>query len=516
MGVLRTAIVSVYNKQGITELAKQLVACKVELISSGGTHKILSENDIKAGKVEQLTGFPEILDGRVKTLHPKIMGGILATESHDHQLQLEQHQIKRIDLVIVNLYPFEETIKQKQCTLQDAIEKIDIGGPSLIRGAAKNFHSTTVITSPDQYQELLQEIENNNGSTSLAFRHKCAVKAFQHVARYDSIIAQYLNNQLDLEDLFPDEFTLQGKKIQDLRYGENPHQKAAFYVSQGERPLNNFNKLHGKELSYNNILDLDAAFSMIQEFSQPTTVIIKHNNPCGAASNHNLFDSYEKALATDSLSAYGGIVGFNQTVNNDLAKKISEHFYECILAPNFDPEALEILCKKKNLRLITFQTVVDQKQIYKVRSVQGGLLVQTEDDLRQDIRQSQIVSKRSPSSDEWQGLQFAWRLVKHVHSNAVIFTNGEQLIGVGAGQMSRVDAAQLAISKAQNAHHSTEGTVVASDAFFPFKDGIEVIAKAGATAIVQPGGSIRDNEVIEAVDAFNLTMIFTGNRHFKH
>lgn len=516
MGVINTALVSVYDKQGITELAKKLVGHKIELISSGGTHKILMENDIKASKVEQLTGFPEILDGRVKTLHPIIMGGILATESPEHTSQLEQHQIKRIDLVVVNLYPFEETIKEKQCTLKDAIEKIDIGGPSLIRGAAKNFHSTTVITSPVQYEELLQELEDHNGSTSLAFRHKCAVKAFQHVARYDSIIAQYLTNQLDTGDLFPNEFTMQGKKIQDLRYGENPHQQAAFYVSQGERPLNNFNKLHGKELSYNNILDLDAAFSMIQEFSQPTTVIIKHNNPCGAASDQRLFESYEKALLTDSLSAFGGIVGFNRKVDNNLAKKISEHFFECILAPDYDLEAIKILSKKKNLRLITFEAETDLRQVYKIRSVHGGLLVQTEDDLKQDVSQSQVVSKRSPSEEEWQDLKFAWRLVKHVHSNAIIFTNKEQLIGVGAGQMSRVDAAQLAISKANNAQHSTKGTVVASDAFFPFKDGVEVIAKAGATAIVQPGGSIRDSEVIEAVDAFNLAMIFTGNRHFKH
>jgi phosphoribosylaminoimidazolecarboxamide formyltransferase/IMP cyclohydrolase len=516
VAVIKNALLSVYDKQGIADLAKQLKERGVSLISSGGTQKLLEEKQISARKVEDLTGFPEILDGRVKTLHPKIFAGILATESPEHTNQLEKHQLERIHLVVVNLYPFEATIEREDCTLEEAIEKIDIGGPSLLRAAAKNFHSTTVITSPEQYQELIQEMEKNQGKTSLAFRHKCAIKAFQHVARYNSIIARYLAFQSDADEVFPSEITLQGKKIQDLRYGENPHQQAAFYVSQGKKPLNNFEKLHGKELSYNNILDLDAAFSMVREFIEPVTVIIKHNNPCGAASDNILFNSYEKALATDSLSAFGGIVGFNRPVDGKLAEKMSKHFFECILAPHFETDAIDILSKKKNLRLITFDQKDNSKQLFKLRTVQGGFLVQTEDDLIQDVPKAQVVTKRTPTSSEWKGLEFVWRLVKHVHSNAIIFAGDSQLIGVGAGQMSRVDAAQLAITKAQNAEHKTQGTVVASDAFFPFRDGIEVIAQAGATAVIQPGGSIRDTEVIEAADEFNLAMVFTGNRHFKH
>jgi phosphoribosylaminoimidazolecarboxamide formyltransferase/IMP cyclohydrolase len=516
VGVIRNALLSVYDKEGISDLAKQLKKRGVDLISSGGTHKLLEENQISARKVEDLTGFPEILDGRVKTLHPKIFAGILATESREHTSQLERHQLERIDLVIVNLYPFEATIAREDCALEEAIEKIDIGGPSLVRAAAKNFHSTTVITSPEQYKELIQEMENNQGKTSFTFRHKCAIKAFQHVARYNSIIARYLASQSDGEEVFPGELTLPGKKIQDLRYGENPHQQAAFYASQGKKPLSNFEKLHGKELSYNNILDLDSAFSMVREFKEPVTVIIKHNNPCGAASDSMLFNSYQKALATDSLSAFGGIVGFNRPVDGKLAEKMSQHFFECILAPRFETDAIGILSRKKNLRLITFDQEDNSKQLFKLRTVQGGFLVQTEDDLVQDVTKARVATKRRPTSSEWKGLEFAWRLVKHVHSNAIIFGKECQLIGVGAGQMSRVDAAQLAITKAQNAKHETQGTIVASDAFFPFRDGIEVIAQAGATAIIQPGGSIRDNEVIEAADKFNLAMVFTGNRHFKH
>jgi len=513
---IKRALVSVYDKTDIIDLAKFLVQQGIELISSGGTQKLLQENRINTCQVSEITNFPEILEGRVKTLHPKIFGGILAKGNPTHQQQLQEHDIERIDLVVVNLYPFEATIKNEDCTLDEAIEKIDIGGPSLIRAAAKNYHYTTVITSPEQYRELIEELDHNEGKTSLEFRHKCAVRAFQNVARYNTIIAQYLADFANTEQLFPYEFTLQGKKIQDMRYGENPHQLAAFYASQGKKPLNEFTQLHGKELSYNNILDSDAALAMVNEFSDPAAVIIKHNNPCGAASDESLWESYTKALATDSLSAFGGIVGFNRPVDENLAKKMAEHFFECIIAPKFEQHALDILKKKKNLRLIIYNKERKYKQRYQLRTVTGGFLVQTVDDIITDITKGEVVTKREPTPEEWRSLAFAWRLVKHVHSNAIVFALGNQLVGVGAGQMSRVDAAELAIKKAQNAHHELAGSVAASDAFFPFRDGVDVIAQSGTTAIIQPGGSVRDAEVIEAANEHNIAMVFTGVRHFKH
>jgi phosphoribosylaminoimidazolecarboxamide formyltransferase/IMP cyclohydrolase len=513
---IKRAVLSVYDKSGILELAQNLAQRGVELISSGGTQNLLENNQIKTRKVCDLTHFPEILEGRVKTLHHKLFGGILAKDSPEHNQQLQEHEIDRIDLVVVNLYPFEATIEKENCTLDEAIEKIDIGGPSLIRAAAKNYHYTVVITSPEQYTALIAELDRNQGKTSLEFRHKCAVTAFQNVGRYNTIISEYLARMFDGEQSYPNEFTLQGRKIQDLRYGENPHQNAAFYVSEGKKPLREFEKLHGKELSYNNILDLDAALAMVCEFEEPATVIIKHNNPCGAALADSLFESYGKALATDSLSAFGGIVGFNRAVDEHVAQKLSQHFFECIIAPKFERSALDILIEKKNLRLILYNTQRNFKPKYQLRTVTGGFLVQSVDDLIKDIIQGDIVTKRTPTQEEWRTLAFAWRLVKHVHSNAIIFTKGNQLIGVGAGQMSRVDAAELAIKKAKNARHELMGSVVASDAFFPFRDGIDVIAQAGATAIIQPGGSIRDQEVIDAANENNLSMVLTGVRHFKH
>jgi phosphoribosylaminoimidazolecarboxamide formyltransferase/IMP cyclohydrolase len=513
---IKKAILSVYDKRGLDVLAEELENLKISLVSTGGTYKYLADVDIKATAVEELTGYPHILNGRVKTLHPAIFGGILAKRSPAHMADLETHHIEGIDLVVVNLYPFERTSAQADCTMDQAIEQIDIGGPALIRAAAKNFKYVTVITSPEDYSELLDELKINKGHTSEQFRLRCACKAFQHVARYNTLIGDYLGKHLGEESAFPEEYTCQGRQVQQLRYGENPHQAAAFYSFSSAPPLADFQQLHGKELSYNNILDLDAALKVVLEFEEPAVVILKHNNPCGAARGTDIIQVYQDALATDPVSAFGGIVGFSTAVTAGAARLISEHFFECILAPAYEPEALDILKKKKNIRLIIYNKETACLNDLQIRTVTGGFLVQTEDKLQVAIRNAEVKTKRKPDETEWEAMAFAWKIVKHVRSNAIVFATGKQLIGVGAGQMSRVDAADLAVIKANKAGLSTTGTVVASDAFFPFKDGIESLAKAGATAVVQPGGSIRDNEVIETADSYNLAMIFTGKRHFKH
>ncbi|TFH00953.1 MAG: bifunctional phosphoribosylaminoimidazolecarboxamide formyltransferase/IMP cyclohydrolase, partial [Calditrichales bacterium] len=389
-------------------------------------------------------------------------------------------------------------------------------GPSLIRAAAKNFKWSTVLVSADQYTELRTELESNNFDTSASFRQRCAVRAFEHTARYNALIADYLRNDLGESAVFPDEMTISGKKINDLRYGENPHQKAAYYSFTQNNPLRNFTQLHGKELPYNNLLDLDAALGIVSEFDQNFAVILKHTNPCGAAVGDTLQQAYERALETDSLSAFGGIVGLTAEVDEALAEKMAGHFFECVLAPKFSEKALTILTKKKNLRLLTFSADAISQIRYQVRTIDGGFLVQDKDEEIFDINQAQTVSKRHPEKRELAALSFAWKLVKHVHSNAIIYTTDTQLIGVGAGQMSRVDAAELAVKKAIQAGHSTAKTVCASDAFFPFRDGIDALAEAGITAVIQPGGSIRDAEVIQAADAHGLAMVFTEIRHFKH
>jgi phosphoribosylaminoimidazolecarboxamide formyltransferase/IMP cyclohydrolase len=514
--MIKRAIISVYDKTGIEALARFLNDRGIRIISSGGTSKALEEAGIKTQQISDITGFPEILDGRVKTLHPVIFSGILAKRSESHLKQLSQQKIDPVDLVIVNLYPFEETVARKDCSLEEAVENIDIGGPSLIRAAAKNFDWTTVITSPDQYEDLMAEMVQNDSKTSLLFRQRCAVRAFEHTARYNALISEYLKSDGENAEEFSEEFTLAGRKVSDLRYGENPHQKAAYYSFSGSSPLSNFKQLHGKELSYNNLIDLDASLSIVKEFDENFTVIIKHTNPCGAARGDTLAESYQLALGTDSLSAFGGIVGLTGTVDKVLAEKMTEHFFECILAPGFSDEALSILTKKKNLRLISFSPDEKDDFKYQVRTISGGLLLQSKDLAHLDIRQAKVATKRPPTDTEWNALAFSWKLVKHVHSNAIIYTTDRQLIGVGAGQMSRVDAADLAVKKAEHAEHSTRQTVCASDAFFPFKDGIEALAKAGISAVVQPGGSIRDSEVIETADEHNLAMVLTGMRHFKH
>jgi len=512
---IKKAIISVSDKSGIENLAKYLTDKGIEIISSGGTYKTLENAGIPVIQVSEVTGFPEILDGRVKTLHPTIFSGILAKRNDDHLKQLNEQKIDPIDLIIVNLYPFEQTIAKPETTLEEAVENIDIGGPSLIRAAAKNYQFTTVLVSPDQYEGVMQEMEQNENQTSLNFRQKCAVRAFEHTARYNALISEYMKNVFD-EEPFSNELTLAGNKINDLRYGENPHQKAAYYSFSQQNPLNNFKQMHGKELSYNNLLDLDAALSIIREFKENFVVIIKHTNPCGAAVGNTLLDAYRTALDSDSLSAFGGIVGLNGEVDVEIAEALSAHFFECIIAPAFTEEALHRLQKKKNLRLLTY---IPQKQdlfSYQLRTITDGFLVQSKDEAKMDLRDAKITTKREPTEKEWKALEFSWKLVKHVHSNAIIYTTDNQLIGVGAGQMSRVDAAELAVKKAEQSKHSTRNTVCASDAFFPFRDGIEALAKAGITAVIQPGGSIRDEEVIDAANENNLAMVFTGMRHFKH
>ena len=515
MEMIKKAIISVSDKTGIEKLAKYLTDLGIEIISSGGTYKVLENAGIPVTQVSDVTGFPEILDGRVKTLHPIIFSGILARRNEEHLNQLNDQKIDPIDLIIVNLYPFEDTIAKKETSTEEAVENIDIGGPSLIRAAAKNYLYTTVLVSPDQYDGLINDMENNENQTSIEFRQRCAIRAFDHTARYNALISDYLKNAFHVE-AFSEELTIAGKKINDLRYGENPHQEAAYYSFSQDNPLNNFKQLHGKELSYNNLLDLDAALSIVKEFDENFVVIIKHTNPCGAAVGDTLLDAYKTALESDSLSAFGGIVGVAGEVDAHLAEAMSGHFFECIIAPGFSDEALAILQKKKNLRLLTFLPQKKDLFGYQVRTITDGFLVQGKDEAHIDLKKAKIATKRSPTEKEWKALGFAWKLVKHVHSNAIIYTTDNQLIGVGAGQMSRVDAAELAVKKARQAKHSTENTVCASDAFFPFKDGIEALAKAGITAVVQPGGSIRDEEVIEAANENNLAMVLTEMRHFKH
>jgi phosphoribosylaminoimidazolecarboxamide formyltransferase/IMP cyclohydrolase len=513
---IKRALLSVYDKTGIEDLAQFLVGNGVEIISSGGTQKYLEENEIQTISIEDVTGFAEMLEGRVKSLHPKILAGVLAKRIPKHLNQLQDYQINTIDLIAVNLYPFEETIAREDCTLDQAIEQIDIGGPTLLRSAAKNYKYTTVLSNPAQYEPFKKNLKENNGDTSQEFRHQCAIKVFQTLSRYNSLISEYLEKLQPQQDDYPEIITLQCRKIQNLRYGENPHQKAAFYRFGKSNPLGDFKQLHGKELSYNNILDLNAALSLLSEFSETVCVILKHNNPCGAGTAATVKEAFNKALSTDPLSAFGGIIGFNSIVDIDAAESMAKSFFECIIAPGFSEEAITRLQKKNNLRLIVFDSKTKDSFGKEIRIVQNGLLIQDKDTPKIEVTKCDVVSKRQPSENDWQALSFAWKMVKHVRSNAIVFAKKDRLIGVGAGQMSRVDSTDIAIMKAKNASLSTKDTVVASDAFFPFKDGIESLADAGATAVIQPGGSIRDEEVVQAADENNLAMVFTGMRHFKH
>ncbi len=518
------ALISVSDKTGILEFAKGLAELGVEILSTGGTAKVLRDAGITVIDISDYTGSPEILDGRLKTLHPKIHGGLLGMRSNsDHQKQMEENNIGNIDLAVVNLYPFEATVAKPDCTFEQAIENIDIGGPTMLRAAAKNHQDVAVVCDPSDYSKILDEIKNNNGTLSKQTKFALAKKVFSQTAKYDGAIISYLskyNDELSQQE-HSDTIGFTFEKIQDLRYGENPHQKAAFYKSTSatnEPALTNARQLHGKELSYNNIMDADAAIEMITEFKDMpnAAVVVKHSNPCGAAtSQDSLQDAFAKALACDPTSAFGGIVSLNREVDLQTAKAISEIFFEVIVAPKFSDQAKEILTKKKNIRLLEIPQLTTNYSAtgIGIRKVVGGVLIQDRDLSSENVRQAKIVSKRSPTEEEWQALDFAWRICKHVKSNAIVYAAKDRTIGVGAGQMSRVDSSKIAVMKAQS---SLKGSVIASDAFFPFRDGIDEAAKAGATAVIQPGGSIKDDQAIQAANEHNMAMVFTGVRHFRH
>ncbi len=520
------AIISVANRHGLPELARELQKHGVKIFSTSGTLNYLNIQNIQAESVNTLTHFPEILDGRVKTLHPAILGGILARRDlAEHLNELQSHGISPIDIVAVNLYPFAETIAQPDTTLGEAQEQIDIGGVTLIRAAAKNFQHVIVLVRPQDYVTVMQEWDEL-GEVSLETRRRLAAIAFQHTANYDTTIAEYL--RVPSVDPFPEELTLPLKRIQTLRYGENPHQQAAFYrwaenVPVGALPtVAGAAILHGKELSFNNLLDLDVALAAVSSFTAPAVVIIKHTNPCGLACGDTLVDAYKNAHAGDPISAFGGIIGCNRLIDAVTAQEIAQLFYEAIIAPDFTPEALEILRKKKNIRLLATHSPIEPANINThslnagrpdVRSVSGGLLLQTPDALGEQAPEYTAVTEREPTLEEVTDLMFAWKVVRHVKSNAIVIAHKLALVGVGAGQMSRVASVQLAIEKAAD---RARGSVLASDAFFPFADGVEVAARAGVTAIIQPGGSIRDEEAIRMANHYAVAMVFTGKRHFRH
>ena len=520
MSQIKRALISVTDKNGIVEFARKLSSFGVEILSTGGTAAQLRKSGITVRDVSEYTGFPEMMDGRLKTLHPKIHGGLLALrDNSEHMKSVKEHSIDLIDMVVINLYRFEDTVAKEGCTLEHAIENIDIGGPTMLRAAAKNYRFVSVITDPADYSVILMEMEKTGGKVSEATNFRLAVKTFQTTARYDGTISNYLGtiSPEGTKKEFPDTFTAQFSMAQSLRYGENPHQKAAFYRENDVSlaAISNARQLQGKELSYNNIMDSDAAWLVASDFALPAAVIIKHANPCGAAtSNSGLVDAYKKALATDPVSAFGGIVAFNRPVDKKTAEELAKIFLEVILAPSFDAEAKNILESKKNVRLLEIPTTSGKYVSgYDFRRVVGGLLVQERDTVPFDIRQAKVVTKRKPTQEEYQALDFAWRVVKHVKSNAIVYATKDQLVGVGAGQTSRVDSVKIAKMKAVL---PTKGCVLGSDAFFPFRDGIDMAAEAGITAIIQPGGSVRDEEAIQAADEHGIAMIFTGVRHFKH
>jgi phosphoribosylaminoimidazolecarboxamide formyltransferase/IMP cyclohydrolase len=518
------ALISVFDKTGIVEFAKRLAALKIEILSTGGTSKLLREANVAVRDVSDFTGWPEMLGGRVKTLHPKVHGGLLYRRKHkDDQAQAKEHGISPIDLVVVNLYPFEATAAKSGLTAEELIENIDIGGPTMLRSAAKNFESVTVITDPADYSRVATELEAAK-ETSLATRVDLARKVFATTSRYDGMITTELERlsaatgHVELTDrtLLPERVHISLRRQQELRYGENPHQSAALYVPAGREVhgLAAAKQLQGKELSYNNFVDLEAARSIAAEFKRPAAVIIKHNNPCGTAEQETLRDAYLKAYAGDPVSAFGGVLAFNKTVDAATAEEVTKLFVECIVAPGFDAAAKTIFAAKKNLRLLELPPGgLEAEKELQLKRILGGMLVQQPD--LGELKDSELrtVTKRAPTAEEIATMRFAWKVSKHVKSNAIVFAKDSATLGVGAGQMSRVDSVKIAVMKAQS---PLTGSVVASDAFFPFPDGVEEAAKAGATAVIQPGGSMRDNDVIAAADRLNLAMVFTGMRHFLH
>lgn len=508
---VRRALISVSDKNGIVGLAQRLHTLGIELISTGGTSKALREAGIPVTPISDVTGFPEILDGRVKTLHPNIHAGLLAmSDNPDHVDQLARHGIRPIDLLIVNLYPFEATVRKPGVSLAEGIENIDIGGPAMVRASAKNYRHTAVVVNPARYEGILNELETHDGALSEETRFSLACEAFSHTANYDTAIARYLSSQKETGTL-PDSLLISKPRAISLRYGENPHQIGSFY---GE-PSSSFEKLHGKELSYNNILDLQSAVSLCAEFDEPAVVIVKHNNPCGAAIGADVPDAYQKALATDPKSAFGGILVTNKPVDRRAAGAMNELFLEIIAAPEFESDALEIFRKKKDRRLLRLAANRAQADV-EVRSAFGGFLVQTPDTRKTTAADVKTVTTRKPSNDELAALLFAWRVAKHVRSNAIVYARADRTLGIGAGQMSRIDSSRIAALKAAEAGLNLKGCAVASDAFFPFADGLLEAVKVGATAVIQPGGSVRDQEVIDAANSNGISMVFTGIRHFRH
>jgi phosphoribosylaminoimidazolecarboxamide formyltransferase/IMP cyclohydrolase len=521
---IQRALLSVSDKTGLVDLARGLAALGVDMISTGGTRKALVDAGLRVRDISEVTGFPEILDGRVKTLHPRVHGGILAIRDNaEHQATLREHRIEPIDLVVCNLYPFAATLARPGSSHEDIVENIDIGGPSMVRAAAKNYHDVAIVTDPAQYPEVLAELQAEKGALSLPTRERLAGAAFAHTAAYDHAVAGYFAKRRGVASTgWPERLDLSFRKLQGLRYGENPHQTAAFYGEPGVRHacVATARVLHGKELSYNNILDLDSALNLVREFAEPAAVVIKHNNPCGAATATSLVDAFTWAYEGDPQSAFGGILGFNREVDEATALQITEpnRFIECIIAPGYSREGLHLLTTrpswKKNVRLLeTGPLAADPARSLDLRRVDGGLLVQDRDAEADDFAQARVVTQRAPTTSEMADLHFAWTVAKHVKSNAIVLAKANRVLGVGAGQMSRVDSVHMAVRKAGE---RVSGSVLASDAFFPFRDNIDEAARAGVKAVVQPGGSVRDQDSIDACNEHGLAMIVTGRRHFRH
>ncbi|MDO5070789.1 MAG: bifunctional phosphoribosylaminoimidazolecarboxamide formyltransferase/IMP cyclohydrolase [Neisseria zoodegmatis] len=525
MATVKRALISLSDKTGVIEFAQALNKLGVEILSTGGTAKMLADAGVPVIEVADYTGFPEMLDGRVKTLHPKIHGGILGRRDLDeHVAKMKEHDIGNIDLVCVNLYPFAATIAKPGCTLEEAIENIDIGGPTMVRSAAKNWKHVAIVTDNSDFQAVIEELQNQNGTLSDKTRFNLSRKAFSHTAQYDGMISNYLTSVSD-EKLsgepeigeFPAQFSQSWIKVQEMRYGENPHQHAAFYrdVYPAAGSLSAYNQLQGKELSYNNIADADAAWEAVKAFEQPACVIVKHANPCGVAVADSPLNAYKLAFATDTTSAFGGIIAFNREVDADTVEAVTGQFLEVLMAPKFTDKAKEIIAAKKNVRVLEVPLLAGSNR-FELKRVGGGLLVQTPDIHRIKREDLKVVSKRQPTEQEWQDLMFVWNVAKFVKSNAIVFGKGGQTYGIGAGQMSRVDSTRIAARKAQDGGFDLNGACAASDAFFPFRDGVDVIAEQGIKAIIHPGGSMRDEEVFAAADEHGIAMVLTGVRHFRH
>lgn len=520
MRKITRALVSVSDKTGIVEFARTLNEMGIEILSTGGTARLLKENNVPITTVSDYTGFPEMLDGRVKTLHPKIHAGLLAVrDEKSHTQDLKKHDIPLIDMVVVNLYPFYATLNKTNITHADIIENIDIGGPTMLRSAAKNYKYVACVSNPQKYESVIEELKAQDGSLSEQTLLKLAYEVFLMTSTYDSVISHYFSTVVNDDTAqLPDYFALPLEKVQSLRYGENPHQQAALYklTTDDNSVITGAEQLQGKELSYNNIMDIDAAYRIVAEFSQPAAIVIKHNNPCGAAEGVNLLDAYTKARETDPVSAFGSILAFNRTVEQDLAEAIASTFVEAVIAPSYSEDALKIFEAKKNLRILRQGPAAPNPLLNfsaEVRRITGGILIQDRDEGMVTERELSCVTERKPSEQELQSLLFAWKIVKHVKSNAIVLASGTETVGIGAGQMSRIDSSMIAAQKAQK---PLENLVMGSDAFFPFRDNVDEAAKHGVKAIIQPGGSIRDQEVIDACNEHGITMVFTGMRHFKH